>query len=353
MNPNLEIEMSNAPEGPSRAHFNRSVQPAAAGSRQEAIESALAALGFRMEPSLSSLDEQGDAIMVIGTGEMADDEQLTPEVLAMAEEWTGLTTPPTPTATAAQFEIRVAGHRLLRGDEVTISVMLGNLDGLNFKAPHVEQTHGQWLAYMAETTGIELEVGLPFLELNEQGAVIYQGLIGLGPQLQGRSAHPAFTDTLLASDVAERLARGERGDDLPVLMEAFGCDYGDACDQLFGGRHVDALVALANAALPNSDVIWGAGLRDRDIRPVHYVVKDEHTLGYMQDGSNRMDVLAGSVIKGGHNWKNGSVSILGSRIRRATAADFEAYRVQPPAGWIDGHVDADADAVPASEVPRY
>lgn len=350
--------MSNAPEDQPSSHFGRVGQhagPVPAGSRQEAIETALAALGFRMEPSLSSLDQEGDAIVVIGTGEMADDDKLTPEVLALAEEWTVLTSLAAPPATAAQFEIRVAGQRLMRGDEVTISVMLGNLDGLNFSASHVDQTHGQWLAYMAETTGIELKEGLPFLELDEHGSVTYQGLIGLGPQLQGRSVQPAFLDTLLASDVAERLARGERGDDLPVLMEAFGCDYENACDLLIGGRHVEALVALANAALPKSEVVWGAGLRDSDIRPVHYVVKDEHTLGYLQDGSNTMSVLAGSVIKGGHNWKNGSVSIFGSQVRRATLADFEAYRVQPPKGWADGQVDdgAAADAAPASDVPRY
>lgn len=66
------------------------------------------------------------------------------------------------------------------------------------------------------------------------------------------------------------------------------------------------------------------------ITSVRYVVKDEHTLGYMIGDTDSMGVLAGSVVRGGHNWINGSVSVFGSVIRDATLADFEAYRVCPP-----------------------
>lgn len=66
------------------------------------------------------------------------------------------------------------------------------------------------------------------------------------------------------------------------------------------------------------------------ITNVRYVVKDEHTLGYMIGNTGNMGVLAGSVVRGGHNWINGSVSVFGSVIRDATLADFEAYRVCPP-----------------------
>lgn len=63
-----------------------------------------------------------------------------------------------------------------------------------------------------------------------------------------------------------------------------------------------------------------------------YVVKDEHTLGYLDGNSSLMSILAGSVIKGGHDWKNGPVAIVPgcTKLRRATVADFEAFRVQMP-----------------------
>lgn len=61
-----------------------------------------------------------------------------------------------------------------------------------------------------------------------------------------------------------------------------------------------------------------------------YVVKDENTLGYLQAGSPSMGVLRGSVLKGGHDWMNGPLSIEGASIRPATKEDFEAYRVALP-----------------------
>lgn len=61
-----------------------------------------------------------------------------------------------------------------------------------------------------------------------------------------------------------------------------------------------------------------------------YVVKNENTLCYRQEGSELLGVLAGSVIRGGHDWKNGAVSVGPSdTLRPATLEDFDAYRVCP------------------------
>lgn len=48
--------------------------------------------------------------------------------------------------------------------------------------------------------------------------------------------------------VFQRLNRGERGDDLPVVMQAFGVDYEAACDAVFNGRFEDAAKLLRSAA---------------------------------------------------------------------------------------------------------
>ncbi len=63
-----------------------------------------------------------------------------------------------------------------------------------------------------------------------------------------------------------------------------------------------------------------------------YVVKDEHTLGYLR--GDQMGVLAGSVMRGGHDWKNGEVHTSGAKIRAATLADFDTYRVQVPPDFV-------------------
>lgn len=65
----------------------------------------------------------------------------------------------------------------------------------------------------------------------------------------------------------------------------------------------------------------------------NYVVKDEHTLGYLIEGHpTLMDVLAGSVLKGGHDPKNGVVAIVPghTRIRPAAKVDFQMFRVSLP-----------------------
>jgi hypothetical protein len=62
-----------------------------------------------------------------------------------------------------------------------------------------------------------------------------------------------------------------------------------------------------------------------------YVVLDENTLCYRIPGmSTMLGVLAGSVIRGGHNPINGPVSILpGANMREATLKDFDFFRVCP------------------------
>jgi len=53
-----------------------------------------------------------------------------------------------------------------------------------------------------------------------------------------------------ANDVFERLARGEMGDDLPIVMEGLGCNYDAACDAVFGGKFEVASAMLRQAVKP-------------------------------------------------------------------------------------------------------
>jgi hypothetical protein len=82
-----------------------------------------------------------------------------------------------------------------------------------------------------------------------------------------------------------------------------------------------------------------------------YVVMDEHTLGYLVDKTpTLMGVLAGSVLKGGHDWKNGAVSIVPghTKLRMATEADFEFFRVMLPPDFVPAD-KPEKDAVPTKE----
>ncbi len=60
-----------------------------------------------------------------------------------------------------------------------------------------------------------------------------------------------------------------------------------------------------------------------------YVVVNENTLGIIRaETPNTLEVLFGSVIKGGYDWKNGPVPISPSDdIRPATKSDFDNFRV--------------------------
>jgi hypothetical protein len=71
-----------------------------------------------------------------------------------------------------------------------------------------------------------------------------------------------------------------------------------------------------------------------------YVVKDEHTLGY-EINPTLMGVLAGSIIKGGHDWKNGPVPITPghTKLRPAKEADFHTFRVVVPIDFKDQKAD--------------
>lgn len=63
-----------------------------------------------------------------------------------------------------------------------------------------------------------------------------------------------------------------------------------------------------------------------------YVVKDEHTLGYLYTPPNwsspLMSVLGSDVH--GHSPLNGSVSVFGAKLRPANLSDFERFRVLTP-----------------------
>ena len=59
-------------------------------NRKLEIEQRLAVLGYCMAHSLSVLDDEGHAIIVAATGDLADTDELPPEVLALAMEWSRL-----------------------------------------------------------------------------------------------------------------------------------------------------------------------------------------------------------------------------------------------------------------------
>lgn len=64
-----------------------------------------------------------------------------------------------------------------------------------------------------------------------------------------------------------------------------------------------------------------------------YVVLNENTLGYVQTPNTRfMGILHGSVLRGGHDWRNGNVHVTGGidKLRPATEQDFADYRVECP-----------------------
>ena len=62
---------------------------------------------------------------------------------------------------------------------------------------------------------------------------------------------------------------------------------------------------------------------------VTYIVVNESTLCYRQEGTTFVGgVLAGSVLRGGHDWKDGPILLASSdHIRAATEEDFGAFRV--------------------------
>lgn len=70
---------------------------------------------------------------------------------------------------------------------------------------------------------------------------------------------------------------------------------------------------------------------------VVYVVKDEHTLGYIFDAQpGLMGVLSSN--KHGHHPNGGPVSIFGANVRLATVEDFAVFRVAVPPDFKSEHV---------------
>ena len=61
----------------------------------------------------------------------------------------------------------------------------------------------------------------------------------------------------------------------------------------------------------------------------HYIVKNEHTLGFIVS-EFEMQILAGDPFLDGHCWMNGTAAFLKDDIRPATRADFKKFRVMVP-----------------------
>lgn len=68
-----------------------------------------------------------------------------------------------------------------------------------------------------------------------------------------------------------------------------------------------------------------------------YVIKDENTLGFIFTGSNQMQILHGSILRGATlTWKDGFIILLPSdKIRPATKKDFEDYRLRLPPDFVE------------------
>lgn len=69
-----------------------------------------------------------------------------------------------------------------------------------------------------------------------------------------------------------------------------------------------------------------------EVIPGTYIVMNENALGLVHAGAPReMEVLASLTLKGGPNCLNGPVAFSPriERIRQATLADFETFRISP------------------------
>ena len=86
-------------------------------------------------------------------------------------------------------------------------------------------------------------------------------------------------------------------------------------------------------AQPMVNAFQGASIEE----VIAYVVKDEHTLGFLfksLSGQPLVSVLRSSPIRGGHHNELDHITLSQpqlAKLRLATADDFEAYRVQVPA----------------------
>lgn len=68
--------------------------------------------------------------------------------------------------------------------------------------------------------------------------------------MEGENVTPDERDEVLVN-LKDRIANGERGDDVPILMELFGCEYDAACDAVCSGDK-GLVMATLNAALAHA-----------------------------------------------------------------------------------------------------
>lgn len=76
--------------GHNQQDAERDMLPDQAKERMIEIERELARKGLGIEPSLASLDEEGDALISLRTGECIDEDSIDDEVIELATEWSGL-----------------------------------------------------------------------------------------------------------------------------------------------------------------------------------------------------------------------------------------------------------------------
>ena len=79
-----------------------------------------------------------------------------------------------------QYQVLVSGVEFQKGDAHTIGMIFGNLDGRNFAIPRPgsEQTHDQWLQYMAAEYKTPLEQGAAIQLVSPEGVVLQASAIG-------------------------------------------------------------------------------------------------------------------------------------------------------------------------------
>ncbi|UIF89456.1 hypothetical protein [Cupriavidus sp. UYPR2.512] len=145
--------------------------------------------------------------------------------------------------------------------------------------------------------------------------------------------------------------RSELESGLVQAIEASGFSVSGPTDSRAAEHGEPAWVCNARGALALSAagrlLCSGGNIKDQSV-PVcaKYVVVDEHTLGYRIEETPRfIGVLAGSVLRGGHNPIDGPAVIIPglTRLRAATEIDFEFFRVVLPPDfvWADGGCERD------------
>lgn len=154
-----------------------------ANERQFEIQNELRGHGFRMAHSMAVLDGDAHPVMVIATGEMAEDDELTPEVIALASEWS-----------------------LLESPELVEEHVLSSGDGANDGDQPV--SNKQRNVNMAKEFDNSLPVGPRETKLREA----LQGMLtamkaGLSLELAARWAEEALdSPTIVRTDVAKLVA---------------------------------------------------------------------------------------------------------------------------------------------------